>query len=139
MAPVGKGRAAAQQAAADSYVDPALCAQCHAEIASSYRKTGMGRSFYRLPGVPAGELTTTKPFYHAASENYFAMIERGGKYYQRRWQIGFDGKETNIEETQVDFVLGPAITPEPICTSPAATLCSNCRSVGTRRKVAIGV
>jgi predicted CXXCH cytochrome family protein len=100
------GRASAQQAAANSYVDPALCAQCHAEIASSYRKTGMGRSFYRLPGVPAVELTTTKPFYHAASENYFAMIERGGKYYQRRWQIGFDGKETNIEEALVDFALG---------------------------------
>jgi len=92
---------------ANNYVDPELCAQCHAEIANNYRLTGMGRSFYRLPQeVPAGELTTTKPFYHFASDNYFAMITRGGKYYQRRWQIGFDGKETNLDEREVDFVLG---------------------------------
>src|SRR5580658_2480949 len=89
---------------ANSYVDPALCAHCHAEIANSFRKTGMGRSFYRLPaGIPAADLTSAKPFYHAASDNYFAMIARGGKYYQRRWQIGFDGKETNVDEKQVDF------------------------------------
>jgi predicted CXXCH cytochrome family protein len=88
---------------ANNYVDPALCAQCHAEIANNFRKTGMGRSFYRLSSV---DLTAVKPFYHQASGCYFAMIERGGKYYQRRWQMGFDGKETNVDERQVDFVLG---------------------------------
>jgi hypothetical protein len=110
------GRAHTQQAApsprpasssANNYVDAALCAQCHAEIANSFRKTGMGRSFYRLPaGVPAVDLISGKPFYHAASDNYFATTARGGRYYQRRWQIGFDGKETNLEEKQVDFVIG---------------------------------
>jgi predicted CXXCH cytochrome family protein len=40
------------------------------------------------------------------SDTYFAMIERGGKYYQRRWQKGFDGRETNVDEKQVDFVMG---------------------------------
>jgi hypothetical protein len=34
------------------------------------------------------------------------MIQRGSTYYQRRWQIGFDGKETNVEELQIDFVMG---------------------------------
>lgn len=34
------------------------------------------------------------------------MVARDGRYYQRRWQIGFDGKETNVEEKQVDFVIG---------------------------------
>ena len=34
------------------------------------------------------------------------MISRDGKYYQRRWQTGFDGKETNVDEKQVDFVVG---------------------------------
>jgi predicted CXXCH cytochrome family protein len=92
---------------ANNYVDSALCAQCHIEISKSFRKTGMGRSFYRLPAdVPAANLTTAKPFYHAASDNYFAMIARGGKYYLRRWQIGFDGKEANVDEKQVDFVMG---------------------------------
>src|ERR1035438_3243146 len=89
------GRAYTQQAKAPSprpvsglainYVDPALCAQCHAEEADNFRKTGMGRSFYRMPpGEPSVDftvnLTTGQPFYHAASESYFAMIARGGKY-----------------------------------------------------------
>ena len=34
------------------------------------------------------------------------MIERDGKFYQRRYQIGFEGKETNVEEKQIDFVMG---------------------------------
>ncbi len=96
------GLAYTQQPPANHYVSPALCARCHQDIAVKYRQTGMGRSFYRAPA----DLTTAKPFYHAASDNYFAMTARGGKVYQRRWQIGFDGQETNIDERQVDFVLG---------------------------------
>ena len=34
------------------------------------------------------------------------MITRDCKSYLRRWQIGFDGKENNIDEKQVDFVVG---------------------------------
>ena len=37
---------------------------------------------------------------------YYTMTERDGKFYQRRHQIGFDGKETNIVEEQADFVIG---------------------------------
>ncbi|SPE42518.1 Tetratricopeptide TPR_2 repeat protein [Candidatus Sulfopaludibacter sp. SbA3] len=66
----------------------------------------MGRSFYRLPAGDSITHLTPKPFYHEASGCYFAMIQRDGKYYQRRWQLGFDGKETNVDEKQVDFVLG---------------------------------
>jgi predicted CXXCH cytochrome family protein len=79
-----------------------LCAPCHAEIAASFQKTGMGRSFYSV----RAETLSEKPYYHEASDSYFAMIQRGGRVLQRRWQIGFDGKETNVEEKQVDFVLG---------------------------------
>jgi hypothetical protein len=76
---------------------PALCERCHTEIANNFRKTGMGRSFSRLqPGNAAENLTLPgKPFYHKASDSYFAMVLRDGRYYQRRWQKGFDGAETN--------------------------------------------
>jgi len=95
------------QPAANPYVDPALCATCHADKANGFRKTGMGRSFYRLEAANAIEdFTPGKTFYHQASDTYFAMIARGGRYYQRRWQIGFDGRETNVDEKQVDYVLG---------------------------------
>jgi Flp pilus assembly protein TadD len=46
------------------------------------------------------------PYYHVASDTYFNVFERGGKYFQRRWQVGFGGRETNVEEKQIDFVIG---------------------------------
>ncbi len=61
----------------------------------------MARSFSRPANVGA-----IKDYYHAASDTHFAMFERGGRFYQRRWQVGSDGKETNVEEKQIDFVMG---------------------------------
>ncbi len=87
------------------YVDPAQCAMCHAGIAASYAKTGMGRSFYKPSAATASD-TTAHPFYHAASDTYIEMIERDGKFFQRRWQKGFDGRETNVDEKSVDYVMG---------------------------------
>ncbi|MGH9663125.1 MAG: tetratricopeptide repeat protein, partial [Bryobacteraceae bacterium] len=37
---------------------------------------------------------------------YYAMLQHDGKYYQRRWQIGFEGREANVEEFRVDYVMG---------------------------------
>jgi predicted CXXCH cytochrome family protein len=91
--------------AANRYVDPAVCAVCHAAIAGSFAKTGMGRSFYKLQPQNAVE-AFGKPYYHAASDTYLETLERGGRYYQRRWQIGFDGRETNVDEKRIDYVLG---------------------------------
>ena len=65
----------------------------------------MGRSFYQLKPENAVE-DFGKPFYHAASDSYIVMFARGGKYYQRRWQKGYDGAEINIDEKTVDFVEG---------------------------------
>jgi tetratricopeptide (TPR) repeat protein len=85
-------------------VNAAVCTGCHADRAAGYRKTGMGRSFARLRPELVPEFRA--PFHHKASDSYFTMIAREAKYYQRRWQIGFDGKETNVDEKQVDFVIG---------------------------------
>lgn len=93
--------------AAGAYADPRVCAQCHPAIAASYQKTGMGRSFRRIQGDNGIErVTPGKPYHHAASDGYFMMVRRDGSWFQRRWQIGFDGKETNVDEKRVDYVLG---------------------------------
>jgi predicted CXXCH cytochrome family protein len=89
------------------YVEPALCAACHPNVWETYQRTGMARSF----GAPAlanttGEAGRSVTYYHKASESYFTMIERGGRFYQRRHQTGFDGKETNVLEKEIHFVLG---------------------------------
>ena len=64
----------------------------------------MGRSFARVHPESAPEFG--KPVYNKATHSYFAMIVRDGKIYQRRWQFGFDGKETNVDEKSADFVVG---------------------------------
>jgi predicted CXXCH cytochrome family protein len=89
------------------YVDSALCAQCHPKVWETYRRTGMARSFYRPTAeTTAGNDTKTITFNHKASESYFTMLERDGRFYQGRYQIGFDGKETNIIEKQIDYIVG---------------------------------
>ena len=85
-----------------AYVDPATCAGCHSDIWRTYSRTGMARSFHR----PAPENTKPATFYHKPSDSYFTIVEREGRFYQRRYQIGFDGKETNSVEKQIDYVVG---------------------------------
>ncbi len=89
------------------YVDSSLCAKCHSTIYESYQRTGMARSFYRpSPGRMLENFRTNNSYRHRASGTYFTMIERDGKYFQRRYQTGFQGKEVNIDEKQIDFVMG---------------------------------
>src|SRR5690349_3688509 len=93
--------------AAGGYVDPTVCADCHSDIAATYQKTGMGRSFRKIQTEKdLGAPPTSKPFYHAASKSFFSMRFQDGAWVQRRWQTGFDGKETNVDEKRVDYVLG---------------------------------
>ncbi len=97
--------------AAGLYADRSVCAQCHAAIAATYRKTGMGRSFRKVRsekdlGAAGSSSGLAKPFYHAASNSFFNMVFQNGAWFQRRWQTGFDGKETNVDEKRVDYVLG---------------------------------
>jgi Tfp pilus assembly protein PilF len=95
------------QQADRGYVDPATCARCHDDIAATYLQTGMGRSFHRATlGDRIAGFTTRNTLYNKASDRYYTMIERDGKLYQQRHQIGFEGKETNLEEMQIDYVIG---------------------------------
>ncbi len=82
------------------YVDPRQCATCHTAIANTYAKTGMARSFYRPRDTPQTR------YYHKPSQTWYAMETRGGETYQRRWRIGFDGKETDVSESRADYVMG---------------------------------
>ncbi|HYL37996.1 MAG TPA: tetratricopeptide repeat protein [Bryobacteraceae bacterium] len=89
------------------YIDSQACAACHPAIYDTYRRTGMGRSFYPLrPENLVEDFRVHNSYYHRASGTHFSMLERGGKYYQRRYQIGFQGQEANVDEKQIDFVMG---------------------------------
>jgi predicted CXXCH cytochrome family protein len=48
----------------------------------------------------------TNTFYHQASDRHYTIQGRDGTYYQRRHQTGFDGREINVVEKQIHFVVG---------------------------------
>ena len=92
------------------YVNPKLCFGCHSGIAKAYLQTGMGKSFGHLtPQNTLEDYTKNNRFFHAASGNYFEMVQRSGEYFQVRYQIGYEGKRTNVEETRIDYFLGSAL------------------------------
>src|SRR5215467_9404200 len=83
---------------AATYVNPAQCAGCHAEIAATYASTGMARSFATFK--PPVEVDS---YYHEPSQSHFAMVERDGRYYQRRHQMGPDGAAANVMEKEIHY------------------------------------
>jgi tetratricopeptide (TPR) repeat protein len=93
--------------AVNEYVDSRLCAGCHSQIYKNYRQTGMAKSLFKPTSANAIEdYKGNTQFYHSLSDTHFSMIFRDQAYYQRRWQIGSDGNETNVEETKIDYVMG---------------------------------
>jgi predicted CXXCH cytochrome family protein len=94
-------------AAQNEYVDSKVCATCHREIAANYTRTGMGRSFFKPATTNTIEDYAKSPeYYHGSSDSHYAMTIRNGQYFQRRWQLDPLGKEINIEESRIDYVMG---------------------------------
>lgn len=88
------------------YVDAQVCTACHAGIAATYKKTGMARSFYRPTAENVIEdYSRANTYDHKASGLRYRMVEREGRFYQRRYTLE-EGKEANVVEEQVDYVLG---------------------------------
>ena len=89
------------------YVDPVACIGCHQEIHETYRRTGMGRSFYRPTDQNMVEdFETDNVYFHEPSERYYTMMARDGEYVVRRHQFGPDGSAINILEKKIDYVIG---------------------------------
>jgi len=105
--PYGAGPAPVHAESKAEYVDSALCAKCHADVAATFRQTGMGRSFHRANASDRGEgFTKHDTLYNGSSDRYYTMLERDGKLYEQRYQIGFEGQQTNRIEKQIDYVVG---------------------------------
>src|SRR5688500_17158588 len=90
------------------FVDSRLCAGCHSEIAASYRKTGMGRSFYRATAatLKVEDFAKNNRLDHKLSDRRYEMIRRDGRFFLRRSQTGFAGQEANVLEKEIHYVLG---------------------------------
>jgi predicted CXXCH cytochrome family protein len=67
----------------------------------------MARSFFKPASANTIEdYGKTPEYYHAPSDSHYAMTNKGGRYFQRRWQLDAAGKEMNIEELSIDYVMG---------------------------------
>ena len=94
-------------ALAQDYADPKLCAACHPAIAATYRQNGMGRSFsVPRPDILIEDFARNNSYYHPASDTHYQMLRRGDRIFQRRYQLGRDGQETNVDEKEVDYIVG---------------------------------
>ena len=84
-----------------------MCAGCHREVWETYRRTGMAQSFYPLsPENRVEDFTDKNTYYHAASDSYFSMLKRDGEYFQRRYQLDSAGRQINVMEKRIDYVMG---------------------------------
>ena len=98
---------ASETDAAPGYVDPRTCQPCHAEIYRSYQQVAMGRSFYKpSPANVIEDYTTDNHFFHAPSNRHYRMVQRNGKFYQRRYQLDDQGQEKNVFELEVTHIMG---------------------------------
>ncbi|HEY4361146.1 MAG TPA: tetratricopeptide repeat protein [Bryobacteraceae bacterium] len=96
-------REAAKPQAKNEYVDTAICADCHTEIARTYAGSGMARSF---SAPTAASFPNPKPYFHSASATWYENVAKDGGWVQRWWQKGIGGKEESAGESKIDFVMG---------------------------------
>src|SRR5262245_50337449 len=89
------------------YISSTACAGCHREIWDRFARTGMGRSMQAASAnvMPPG-FAERQTFYHKASDRHYTLIERDGRFYQRRHQVGPGGREENIFEREIHYVVG---------------------------------
>ncbi len=107
----GCSRTAPQAVATNStssYVDSRQCAGCHAQIANTYRQTGMGRSFYRATAANLNveDFARNNSLDHKLSDRRYQMIQRENRFFLRRNQVGYGGREANVVEKEIHYVMG---------------------------------
>ena len=91
----------------DSPLFSQVCQSCHAEIYRSYAEVAMARSFYRpSPDNVIEDYTRENHFHHSPSNRHYRMVQREGRFYQRRYQLDSDGNEKNILEREVTWIIG---------------------------------
>ncbi|MXZ34304.1 MAG: tetratricopeptide repeat protein [Acidobacteria bacterium] len=97
----------APQPSTSEYVDPQTCRPCHSDIFDSYQEVAMGRSFY-LPSAEnvIEDYKVDNHYYHELSDRHYRMLQRDGRFYQRRYQLDAQGREHNVFEMEVTHIIG---------------------------------
>ena len=88
------------------YVEPGACTSCHQEIAASYARTAMARTFgvvrstAEIPTLKGGVVA------HEMSAEFFSIVTHNDQPWLKRWETGFDGAAANVLEARMDYWFG---------------------------------
>jgi FimV-like protein len=104
--PAAESEARFSPAGDPEFVDAATCAGCHGEIAATYAETGMGRAFYPATRETMAHLGAGAEYFHEPSDRHYAIVERGGRYFQKRWRPADGGARVHEIEREIHFVMG---------------------------------
>jgi tetratricopeptide (TPR) repeat protein len=89
------------------YVGDESCRACHREIFQNYRRTAMGRSWYRPdPSSTVEDYTKNNHVYDASRDLHYQMIARDGEFFQREYRLDDHGKVTHELIRPVSYVVG---------------------------------
>lgn len=95
------------QAPGVRYVGREACRSCHAETASTYAHTGMGRSFYPMTArATIEDFSRHNEFEVEGTGVHYRMAERAGKYFMRQFVVGARGREEAVDEREMIWVAG---------------------------------
>jgi Tfp pilus assembly protein PilF len=91
------------------FVGAEACRPCHAEIASTFARTGMGRSWYPMSEAPVVEDWTKHNSLEVPSTGLrYRMTRRDGKFFMRQSVADGRGGETAVDERELVWVIGSA-------------------------------
>jgi len=95
------------------YVDSGACAGCSRAIYDRYRRPHGAILLPSHSGKYGRGLSTKQYVYHQASDRYYTIYNRAGRYYQRAIRLDpTDARRTSSRE--IHYVLGSEIIPAPI-------------------------
>ncbi|MEM1270275.1 MAG: tetratricopeptide repeat protein [Bacteroidota bacterium] len=93
--------------ASAEYVGDEVCANCHADMYTSYHETGMGKSVTPFTAADAPErFSGVTPIYNASFDYYYEPYARGDTLYQREFRLDANGQTTFERIHHADYVIG---------------------------------
>lgn len=87
------------------YVGDVACATCHEDLYAGYQEHGMAQSLYPLTPENAVEDFDAPPIYHAASNLYYRVVARDGRFFQEEYRVS-GGRTTHRLVREMNFVVG---------------------------------
>ncbi|TFB13816.1 tetratricopeptide repeat protein [Candidatus Marinimicrobia bacterium MT.SAG.4] len=89
------------------FVGDEACSACHLEIFKSFKRTGMGMSFYKpSTGNVIENFKSNNRVYDKKSNFQYEMIREKGEFYQREYRVDDAGNQIHELKRKIDWIIG---------------------------------